>query len=123
MKKIVGSQKPLIIMRKYWTAYLITLLLLVSCQKKSEKVYVAILDSEFNDSKTFLTENLSQVKSAIEDKVSDYPYLKSSYDSLNVTNDRIDYALLHLEDLKKDKSVLISLKSDLETNSKLSFIF
>lgn len=110
-------------MRKYWKINLITILLIASCQKKSENVYVEILNSELNDSKAYFTENISQIKSAIEFKVGDYPYLKSSYDSLKITNDRIDYVILHSADIKKNKSILNKLKSDLETNSKLSFVF
>lgn len=110
-------------MRKNWKINLITILLIVSCQKKSENVYGEILNSELNDSKDFLTVNVNQIKSAIEYKVSDYPYLKSSYDSLNIINDRIDYIILHSAEVKKDKSILNKLKSDLETNFKLSLIF
>ncbi len=110
-------------MRKNWKINLITILLIVSCQKKSENVYVEMLNSELNDSKDFLTENINQIKYAIEYKVSDYPYLKSSYDSLKIANDRIDYVILHSADIKKDKSILNKLKKEIETNSKLSFIF
>lgn len=108
---------------KNWNISLISILLIVSCQKKSENVYAELLNSELNESKTFLSENVGQIKSAIESKVIDYPYLQSSYDSLKTANDRIDYAIAHATNIKKDKDVLNKLKNDLETNFKLSFTF
>ncbi|MCL9804445.1 hypothetical protein NAT51_02860 [Flavobacterium amniphilum] len=101
---------------------LLFILLLVSCQNKSENVYVKLLNSELDDSKVFLTENLTQIGSAIEFKVGDYPFLKPSYDSLKIANDKIDHMIAHPVKTK-DKDTLNKLKTDLENKYKLALTF
>jgi ribosomal protein L16 Arg81 hydroxylase len=108
---------------KNCTIIFLTILTIVSCQKKSESVYQELLNSELNDSKTFLNENTNQIILAIESKVIDFPYLKTSFDSLMTTNTRIDYAISHSSNIKNNKEFLNKLKSDLETNYKQSFSF
>lgn len=108
---------------KNYTIIFLTILTIVSCQNKSESVYLELLNSELNDSKVFLNENANQIIPAIESIVSDFPYLKTSFDSLMTTNTRIDYAISHSSNMKNNKEFLHKLKSNLETNYKLSFSF
>lgn len=108
---------------KYLTTFLLTILLIVSCQNKREDIYVELLNSELIDSKTFLNENINQIIPAIENKVIDFPYLKTSFDSLMTTNNEIDYAMIHSSNIKKNKEFLNRIKSEIETNYKLSLTF
>jgi hypothetical protein len=96
-------------------------ILLFSCNKKQEKIYTEILYNELNESKSFIQNQIIQQESYIESKVSDFPYLKSSNDSLKKLKLEIENFEHKNRIYQKDSLTILKFKKKIELKSNQTF--
>ena len=95
--------------------------LLFSCNNKQEKIYTEILYNELNESKSFIQKQINQQESYIESKVRDFPYLKSSNDSLKKLKLEIENFEHKNRNYQKDSLTILKFKKKVELKSNQTF--
>lgn len=98
----------------------LNLIIFSSCNEKKD-VYQTLLIEELNDSDKFLNNEINNQESFITSKINDYPYLNTSYDTLEISKIEIKNFCKLNSLTQKDTLSIAKFKNQIENKTNLRF--
>jgi hypothetical protein len=91
-------------------------------RKKNDSYYLEILNNELKDSRLILNEEIEMQNDFIESKISDYPFLKPSFQELNDLKNELKTFKMNSQKQNDERNLSEFIKK-VNTNYKIKFEF
>ena len=107
-------------LRTFFLSFTITIF--ASC-KNDESINTYILNNQLEDSRYYFESLIKSQDLFIENKLADYPYLQTQFDSLKKIKTEIDNIIAQKNIYQKDSISFLKLKNQIESQKKLNLVF